>query len=257
MNNRVLAAVILAAFSLASTPVPRAGAQSARPPERLQYHWTAGQTLRYLIQRDPYFADPEGAVAAINPGREYQPPVVERLTEAVQAVGADGTATVALTLTAEPGLDDDAHPQATLKRTVTVTPSGRILAVSGGALGRSPAERDLLRGLPALPATADRAAASGQAAVWTHALAPAVTERRSPDHDGTLLRTTRAAQSDQIVFDRAAGSLVRLDSTLAISSRLVMTGRGRRGIADFGHVVPHVQLIQTLSVERQDDLLLK
>jgi len=33
----------------------------------------------------------------------------------------------------------------------------------------------------------------------------------------------------------------------------VMTGRGARGAADFGHVIPNVQVIQTMTIERQDD----
>ena len=73
----------------------------------------------------------------------------------------------------------------------------------------------------------------------------------SPDHDGTLLQTTSAAQSDHVVFDCRRGQLVRSVSTKTITLSLVMTGRGRRGSDDFGHVVPNAQVVQTLTVERQ------
>jgi hypothetical protein len=216
----------------------------------LHYKFTAGETLRFLIQRDPYFADPQGAGDADNPDAPYLAPVVERLTEKVLSVGADGAATLMLTLAPEPGFEDDDHPQAEISRTVTVTPLGKIISVSGAALGNSPAERDLLRGLILLPAVLPRS----QDGLWveTRRQPPRVTESTSPDHDGTLRQTTAAAQSDHIVFDTVHGQLVREVSTLTITLSLVMTGRGKRGADDFGPVVPSSTVVQTLSIERRD-----
>ena len=111
-----------------------------------RYQFTPGETLRFLIQRDPYFDDPKGAMETVS-GEDYKPPVVERLTEKVLGVKGDGTATLTLTLTPEPGFEDEDHPQAALSRTVVVSSSGKVLSVSGAALGGSPAERDLLRGI--------------------------------------------------------------------------------------------------------------
>ena len=77
--------------------------------------------------------------------------------------------------------------------------------------------------------------------------------KRSPDHDGTLLQTTATAGADHAVFDCRRGGLVRVVSTENITLSLVMTGRGRRGADDFGHVIPNTHIIQTLTVERQAD----
>ena len=222
----------------------------AQTPPPLHYRWTKGQALRYLIQRDPYFADPKEAMETVSPETPYRPPVVERLTERVQAVTAGGMATLTVTLAPEPGFEDEDNPQAPLTRTVTVAPNGQVLSISGAALGNSPTERDLLRGV--VPLSTLGTARRDGLAVATHESPPVVTESTSPDHDGTLLQTTSAAQSDHVVFDGRQGQLIREVSTMTITMSLVMTGRGRRGSDDFGHVVPNVQVLQTLSVERRE-----
>ena len=230
------------------------------PPANAQalprYHFVPGQTLRYLIQRDPYFADPKGAMGADDPNAPYLAPSVERLTEKVLSVGADGAAALSVTLTPEPGFEDEAHPQAPLTRTVTVTASGRVLSVSGGplgnnSLGEGAAERDLLRGFAPLPPGAK---ARPDGLLVTTQTSPAQTIRStSPDHDGTLLQTTSAATTTHLVFDCRRGQLVREVSTEIITTSLVMTGRGRRGSDDFGRVIPNAHVLQTLTVERQAD----
>jgi len=242
MTNISLAVLAFTALSLLS-PLPT---QAAAP----RYQFTLGKTLRYLIQRDPYFDDPKGAIETVS-GEEYRPPIVERLTEKVQSVKADGTATLALTLAPEPGFEDEDRPQATISRTVTVTAAGHLASVSGAALGGSPEERDLLRGIVSVPPILSMRKDS--LAVETRQSPPVVTQSTSPDHDGTLLQTTSAAQSDHIVFDCRRGQLVRAVSTETITLSLVMTGRGRRGSDDFGHVVPNSTIVQTLTVERQAD----
>ncbi len=213
-----------------------------------RYQFTPGETLRYLIQRDPYFDDPKGAIETVS-DEDYRPPVVERLTEKVQAVKADGTATVLLTLTPEPGFEDEERPQAAISRTVVVSPSGKVLSVSGAVLGGSPEDRDLLRGIVSVPPVLS--VRKDSLVVETRQSLPVVTQSTSPDHDGTLRQTTTAAQTDHVVFDCRRGQLVREISTLTITLSLVMTGRGRRGSDDFGHVIPNAQVVQTLTVERQ------
>lgn len=269
MNLRPLAA--LAGLFLLF--VPSAQAQPAAAPVKLRYHFAPGQTLRYLIQRDPYFTDPAGSVETTDPNAPYRPPVVERLSEEVLAVGRDGTTTIQVTVAPEPGFEDEADPQPPVTRTVRVTPLGQVLTPAA-----DPATRELLRAffrLPAAPAglgetwkgTAFRGAekvettltltagrgGTGGTAIITQTLPPTLTQSRSPDHDGTLLQTTRSAQADRIVFDAGAGSLRRQASVLTVTLSLVMTGRGARGAADFGHVIPNVQVIQTMTIERQDD----
>lgn len=216
------------------------------------YHWTRGETVRFLIQRDPYFLDPKAAVETVTSEGEYRPPVVERLTEKVLTVAADGTATLAVTLAPEPGFEDDTHPQAAISRTVVVSASGKVISVLGPALGSSPAEKDLLRGLPSVPP------------VWRMAkdnlavddcLEPlAVTQSTSPDHDGTLMQTTQVSETGHTVFDCRQGQLVRTVWIRTVTLSLTMIGRGRRGSDDFGHVVPNSRVVQTLSVECRPDL---
>ncbi len=242
MTSSSLAALAFAATSILS-PMPAHAAA-------LRYQFVPGETLRYLIQRDPYFDDPKGAMETVADD-EYRPPIVERLTEKVQEVKADGTATLLLTLTPEPGFEDEDRPQAAVSRTVVVSPEGKVLSVLGAALGSSPAEQDLLRGIVLL--TADMQGRKDGLAVETRRSPAVVNRSTSPDHDGTLLQTTSVAQSARFVFDCRRGQLVREVSTLTITLSLVMTGRGRRGSDDFGHVVPNAQVIQTLTVERQAD----
>ncbi|MDQ2800607.1 MAG: hypothetical protein M3Y13_13340, partial [Armatimonadota bacterium] len=85
-------------------------------------------------------------------------------------------------------------------------------------------------------------------------LPSSVAESRSRSHDGILLQTTRCTQSAHFVFDLKAGNLRRQHSTMTVTLSLVMTGRGTRGADDFGHVIPRVQVVQTLTIERRDDL---
>ena len=269
MSPRPLLA--LAVFCLVSASAARA--QPPDAPVKLRYHFVPGQTLRYLVQRDPYFDDPAGAVETTDPEAPYRPPVVERLTEEVLAVGRDGTATVRVTVGPEPGFEDESDPQPPLTRMVRVTPLGQVLTPIV-----DPAVRERLRVFFRLPATPVRAGETwkgkafqgtdkvetcaaltaewggsrGQATI-TQTLPPVVAESRSPDHDGTLLQTTRSAQTDRVVFDVGMGSLRRQTSTLTVGLSLVMTGRGARGGADFGHVIPNVQVIQTMTIDRQDD----
>lgn len=195
--------------------------------------------------------DPKAAVETVTSDGDYKPPVVERLTEKVLAVSADGAATLKVTLAPEPGFEDNAHPQAAISRQVTVAASGRVLSVSGATLGGRPEDHDLLRGLvsllPELRTTKDGLAAEDQTEP------PVVTQSTSPDHDGTLLQTTQVSGTEHRVFDCRRGQLVRTVYTRTITLSLVMTGRGRRGSDDFGHVVPSAQVVQTLSVERQSN----
>ena len=229
---------------------PDVQAQTDAAPVALRYHFTPGQRLRYLIQRDPYFDDPAAAIETTDPRAPYRPPVVERLTEEVLAVGRDGTATVRVTVGPEPGFEEEGRPQPPVTRTVRVTPQGWVLT--------PPPDRaapDLLRAFFRLPAAPERGESQGQAdlTLLTQALPPTVAQSRSPDHDGTLLQTTRSAQADRVVFDVGAGSLRRQVSTLTVGLSLTMTGRGARGAADFGHVIPNVQVVQTMTIDRQDD----
>ena len=206
--------------------------------------------------------------------RPYKPPVVERLTEEVLSVGSDGAATVRLSAAPEPGFEPESGPQPPVTLTVRVTPLGRVLTPQADADTR------LLLGaifrLPAAPvragaswvgtalqgeglvktslALAARASGGSQGlVVITQALPQVVAESRSPDHDGTLLQTTRSERTDRIVFDVGAGNLRRATCTMSVTLSLVMTGRGARGAADFGRVVPNVRVMQTMTIERQDD----
>jgi len=271
MNLRSL--TLLAGFAL--LPAASAQAEPAAVPVKLRYHFEPGQKLRYLVQRDPYFADPAGAMETTDPNAPYRPPVVERLTEEVLAVGRDGTATIRVMVAPEPGFENEARPQPPVTRTVTVTPLGQVLSPV-----TDPAMREMLWAFFRLPAVPVRAGASWKGtelrgmdkvgtsvtlttarggrrglAVITQTLPPVVTQGRSPDHDGTLLQTTRSAQADRIVFDLGAGNLLRQSSALTVTLSLTMTGRGARGAADFGHVIPNVQVVQTMTIERQGDPL--
>jgi len=268
MNLRPLAVL----GGLALWPLPLA-AHASEPPVVLRYKFVAGQTLRYLVMRDPYFNDPARAVETADPRAPFRPPVVERLTERVQSVRADGTAVVAVTLGPEPGFEDPEVPQPLVTRTVTVTRVGQVLSPAF-----EPALPDLLRVFFRLPATPARVGAAWRGpaprgpemvdatstlspqsrpalglAVIDRTLPPLVTQGRSPDHDGTLLQTTRGTQTDRLVFDTRTGGLRRQTSVLTVMLSLVMTGRGARGSADFGHVIPNVQVTQTLTIERKDD----
>ena len=263
----------LAALTFPFLPLA-AHAQMPTPPAALRYKWTPGQTLRYLIVRDPYFTDPARAIETADPRTPQRPPIVERLTERVLGVRPDGTATLRVSVGPEPGFEDEARPARTETQTVTVTASGQISSPL------SPnASPDLFRALFRLPGdpAAEGASWPGVAfrgrqpvateatlagvqggerglAVLTQSLPPGAVQSTSPDHDGTLLQTTRTGGNDRAVFDLAAGTLVKQTSTLTVTVSLAMTNRGARGVADFGHVVPNVVAVQTLTIERRDDL---
>lgn len=254
MNPRLLAAAPL--FLLPILPVP---AQAPAPAVTLRYHWTAGQTLTYLVQQDPDFADPAGALTAA----EYQAPAVTRLTEEVQSVARDGAATLKVTQIAAPGFEDDAHPEPPTVWIAVVTTQGEV---SGTHMPEA-----LTAAFPRLPAGPVRLGASWAGpggmrltlaalrggpkglAIVTQSFPAAVGERRTPDHDGTLLQTTRTTQAGRIVFDLSRGQVARQGQTRTAVATLVMTGRGRRGADDFGRVVPNVQAVQTLTMERQEN----
>lgn len=249
----------IALFGLGFWLLPLASdAQTPISSPLLRYKFAPGQKLRYRVTRDPYFADPARAIETADPRVPYRAPIVERLTEQVRTVGPDGTATIKVTIEPERGFEDDAHPIAPIAQTVTVTARGQVLASPAG----TPAP-DLLRAFFRLPSAPPKPGLSGPVvafpggktglAIITQTLPPQVTQGHSPDHDGTLLQTTRSAQSDRIVFDVGAGNLLRQTSTLTATLSLVMTNRGARGAADFGRVVPNVETVQTLTVERKED----
>ena len=269
MNFRPLLA--LGALCLVSAASVQA--QPAAAPVKLRFHFVPGQTLRYLVQRDPYFDDPAGAMETTDPDVAYKPPVVERLTAEVLSVGRDGTAMVRVTVAPEPGFEDAADAAKPAAQTVAVTPLGQVLEypdlypVSGflRAFFRLPAAPVQLGGTwtgktfqgagvvkTSLALVARTGGGSQGLAVITQGLPPTVAERQSPDHDGTLLQTTRSERADRIVFDVGAGNLRRSTSTMSVTLSLVMTGRGARGSADFGRVVPNMRVIQTMTIERQD-----
>lgn len=258
MNLRLLAAVPL--LLLPMLPAP---AEAPAPGVMLRYRWVVGQTLTYLVQQDSDFANPAGALAAAEPDVAYQAPMVTRLTEEVQRVARDGTATLKVTLASAPGFEDEAHLEPPTVWTATVTARGEVSGI------KSP--EAVTVAFPRLPAGQVRVGASWAGPDGTRltltslrngpkGLAiiaqsfPAVTgERRTLDHDGTLLQTTRTAQTGRIVFDLAGGQIARQVQTRTAVATLVMTGRGRRGVADFGHVVPNVKAVQTLTMERQTE----
>ncbi len=258
MNLRLLAAGPL--FLLPMLPAP---AEAPTPAVTLRYRWAAGQTLTYLVQQDPYFADPAHALAAAEPDAAYAAPTVTRLTEEVQSVARDGAATLKITQTAAPGFEEEAPPEPPTVWTAVVTARGEVsgirtpealtvafprLPAGPVRVGASWAGPDGMR----LTLTALRGGPSGLAIV-TQTCPAATGKRRTPDHDGTLLQTTRTAQAGRIVFNLSHGQVTRQVQTLTVTATLVMTGRGRRGVADFGRVVPNVKAIQTMTMERQEN----
>ncbi len=256
MNLRLLAAVPLLLL-----PILPAPAEAPASAITLRYRWAVGQTMTYLVQQDPYFTDPAGALAAAEPDAAYAAPVVMRLTEAVQSVARDGTATLKITQTAAPGFEDEAHPKPPVVWTARVTARGEVSGIA--------APEVLTRAFPRLPAGPVRVGASwagpggarltltalrgGELAILTQTYPAAISERRTPDHDGTLLAATRITQTGRIVFDLGRGQVARQVQTRTVTATLVMTGRGRRGVADFGRVVPNVRVVQTLTIEKQTD----
>jgi len=260
MNLRLLAAVPL--LLLPMLPAP---AEAPAPTVTLRYRWAVGQTVTYLVQQDPYFTDPARALAAAEPEAAYAAPVVTRLTEEVQRVARDGTATLKITQTAAPGFEEEAHPEPPLVWMAVVTVRGEVSGVKTPEMltamfPRLPAEPVRVGASWAGPdgtrltLTALRGGPKGLAIV-TQTFPAATGERRTPDHDGTLLQTTRTAQTGRIVFDLSRGQVARQVQTRTVTATLVMTERGRRGADDFGRVVPNVQAVQTRTMERQENAL--
>ena len=239
MNLRALRA----ACGLAFLPAIAA----AQPPTTfpLRYQWTPGQTLCYLVQRDPYFTDPAQAIETTNTSAPYRPPIVQRLTEQVLAVGRDGTATLRLTLAAEPGFEEEASPQPPTVQTVSVTPLGQVISQENAL-----ADPELLAAIFRLPAAP--APTREGLAILTQDGFPRVTQNTSPGHDGLLLQTTRSRRHDRIVFAAGTGTLLRRTATITASLSLVMIRPAGRSAADFGHVVPNLPIFQTLTVEREN-----
>ncbi len=239
MNLRAL----WAACGLAFLPAIAA----AQPPIAfpLRYQWTPGQTICYIVQRDPYFADPAQAIETTDTSAPYRPPTVQRLTERVLAVGRNGTATVRLTLAAEPGFEDAASPQPPTVQTISVTPLGQVISPETAL-----ADPELLAAIFRLPA-APVLTREGLA-ILTQDDLPRVTQSTSPGHDGLLLQTTRSHRCDRVVFAAGTGTLLRRTATITASLSLVMIRPAGRSAADFGHVVPNLPIFQTLTVERQD-----
>lgn len=223
-----LSGLCLGAVSLAQ-------AQTLPSLPKPHYQFIPGQTLQYLIQTDPYFADPAAAMETTDPNAPYRTPVMQRLTEDVLAVGKDGTGNVKVTWGPEPGFEAKDISSSSITQTFTVTPQGQIVSPLG-----APAVPEFLREFFRLPCSAVNP--------------PTVIETRSRGHDGVLLQTTRCARTDRRDFDTSAGNLRRQICTMTITLSLVMTERGKRGGADFGRVVPNVQLVQTMTIERRDDL---
>ena len=263
----------LAAFAALTLLPLAARAQAPDAAITLRYKWTPGQTLRYTLLRDPYFADPARAIETADPRTPERPPLAKRLTERVLSVSSDGSATLRVSVGPEPGFEDGTRPLPSV--TLTVAADGRVMSPPLPA-GAGP---DLLRAFFRLPNGPASTGASwpgtsargrqpaatemtltgfsgvkGVQAVLVQTLPPAQVQSTSPDHDGTLLQTTRTAGADRIVFDVAAGSVVRQTSTLTVTVSLMMTKRGIRGVTDFGRVVPNVVTVQTLTIERRDDL---
>ena len=234
-------------FSTGMLLTSAAFAQSPKTPLPLRYRFTPGQTLHYLIQRDPYFADPAGAMETTDLDVPYRAPCVERLTEDVLAVGKDGTSTLKITLEPEPGFEEEGQASPTVQ-TLTVTPLGQILSPPSLA-----PTSDFLKAFFRLP-TAPLKLGLGRTAWITQTLPLTVTESRSRGHDGLLQQTTRCVQSDAMIFDLAAGNWQRQSSVLTATLSLVMLERGVRGAADFGRVIPSVRVVQTMTIERRDDL---
>lgn len=258
MNLRLLAAVPLLLL-----PILPAPAEAPAPTVTLRYRWAVGQTMTYLMQQDPYFADPAEALAAAEPDAAYAAPLVMRLTEEVQSVARDGAATLKITQTAAPGFEDETHPEPPKVWTAQVTARGEVSGVKTPEV--------LTHTFPRLPAgpvrvgaswagldgrrltlTALRGGPKGMAIV-TQSFLTATGERRTPNHDGMLLQTTRTTQTGRIVLDLSRGQVARQVQTRTVTATLVMTERGRRGVADFGRVVPSVKAVQTLTIERQTD----
>ena len=240
MNLCTLTAAFGLGFSLFGS------AMAAQMPAAfpLRYRWAPGQTLRYVLQSDPYFADPSKALETADPNAPYRPPTVQRLTEQVLSVGKDGTATLRLTLASEPGFEDGTPPET---QTVTVTPQGQVSGAEGAS---APQLLSAIFRLPDAPVSM-----RGGLAIIMQEGTPSVRENRSSGHDGTLLQTTRSLRSDRVVFDTSAGSLLRRTGTITGSLSLVMIRPAGRSAADFGRVVPNLPIWQTLTIERKEDSL--
>ena len=219
-----------------------AQAEQAAASSNLHYKWTAGQTLRYLVQQDPYFADPAGAIETADSSAPYRPPSVNRLTEEVLAVGKDGTATLRLTLMPEPGFEEETA-QEPVVQTVMVTSRGHLLPQAYNLPAAT-----LLSAIFSLPEAA--ASAHGPLTILTQDGLPCIAKNTTSSHDGLLLQTTQSRRGERVLFDTEAGILRRRVVTITGSLSLVMIRPGQRGAADFGRVVPILPISQTLTIEQ-------
>ena len=220
-----------------------AQAEQAHLTAALRYKWTMGQTLRYLVQQDPYFADPAGAIETTDLSAPYRPPSVLRLTEEVLAVGKDGTATLRLSLEPEPGFEEEGRLPLVVQ-VVAVTALGQVVPGDSG-----PITPELLSAIFRLPRAVP--SASGAFVILTQEDPPCEKISTSPSHDGLLRQTTLSRRSDRVVFGLGDGILLRRRISITGSLSLVMIRPRQRGAADFGHVVPNLPLFQTLTIEQE------
>jgi len=234
---------LLAAACLCFAYLPPLFARTASDSP-LQYKWVTGQMIRYLILRDPYFADPQKCIETADPNAPYRSPIVSRLTEKVLSVDSDGTATLQVTISPEPGFEDDSHPQPPITQTVTVNRSGEM--TDGSAASHS---TEMLAAIFRLPT--DPPPVRNGVSVITQAGPPTVQKATSPSHDGILLQTTQSRRQDRVVFDTYAGNVLRRTETITGSLSLVMIRPKQRSGADFGRVVPSLPILQTLTLERK------
>ncbi len=235
----ISALVILSALGFSLTT--SAQADQRHPTTALRYKWTMGQTLRYLVQQDPYFADPASAIETTDLSAPYRPPSVLRLTEQVLAVGGDGTATLRLSLAPEPGFEEEGRPPR-VAQVVAVTALGQVLSGDSG-----PVPPELLSAVFRLPEAVPFA--KGAFVILTQDDPPCETKSTSPSHDGLLQQTTQSRRCDRAVFGIGSGILLRRRINITGSLSLVMIRPRQRGAADFGRVVPNLPISQTLTIE--------
>ncbi len=238
---RPLSLACCAGFAL----LPHTHAEAHQRGSALCYKWTAGQTLRYLVQQDPYFADPTTAIELTDLSAPYRPPSVKQLTEEVLSVSKDGAATLRLTLAPEPGFEEGV--QEPIVQTITVTARGRLVSRASDSLAPG-----LLAAIFSLPET--NRPAHGPLAVLTRDGLPCVAKNTTPSHDGLLLQTTQSRRGERVLFDTEAGILRRRVVTITGSLSLVMLRPAHRDAADFGRVVPSLPIFQTLTIEQQPNL---
>ena len=235
----ISALVVLSALGLPLTTPARA--EQRHPTIALRYKWTMGQTLRYLVQQDPYFADPASAIETTDLSAPYRPPSVLRLIEQVLAVGKDGTATLRLSLTPEPGFEEEGRPSLA-EQVVTVTALGQVVSGDSGLVAP-----ELLSAVFRLPQAVP--SAKGAFVILTQDDPPCEMKSITPSHDGLLQQTTQSRRCDRAFFGVGDGMLVRRRISITGSLSLVMIRPRQRAAADFGRVVPNLPIFQTLTIE--------